>query len=257
MLGEVGERLPRAATQARRPARRARHLSDRLQTRHGRRRHPGRFHRQRARPSRPTTAPSSNRPPRTTSGTSKARPTNWSPPQPLSWLPSRPATSSAAKGAVPDHPHLLRAHRAGGRVVPGQPRPANRPARGRSRAGRQRWTGFHRLEKDLWVTGPQPDTNALADQLWPTSRELEPEGQVPGVRHRLHPDRGGRRVCSTRSRPARSPARRTSSATPTSGTSRERRGLRTRWLSAADPRRAQRRTGQRVDQRFGGRRDAG
>ncbi|MFC9554407.1 iron uptake system protein EfeO [Rhodococcus sp. NPDC056960] len=29
----------------------------------------------------------------------------------------------------------------------------------------QAWTGFHRLEKDLWVTGPQPDTNAIADQL--------------------------------------------------------------------------------------------
>ncbi|EKT82745.1 hypothetical protein WSS_A10987 [Rhodococcus opacus M213] len=29
----------------------------------------------------------------------------------------------------------------------------------------QEWTGFHRLEKDLWVTGPQPDTNAVADQL--------------------------------------------------------------------------------------------
>ena len=27
------------------------------------------------------------------------------------------------------------------------------------------FTGFHRLEKDLWVTGPQPDTNAVADQL--------------------------------------------------------------------------------------------
>ncbi|TQC51207.1 peptidase M75 family protein [Rhodococcus sp. WS4] len=29
----------------------------------------------------------------------------------------------------------------------------------------QEWTGFHRLEKDLWVTGPQPDSNAIADQL--------------------------------------------------------------------------------------------
>lgn len=29
----------------------------------------------------------------------------------------------------------------------------------------QVWTGFHRLEKDLWVTGFQPDTNAVADQL--------------------------------------------------------------------------------------------
>ncbi|MCJ0900756.1 EfeM/EfeO family lipoprotein [Rhodococcus sp. ARC_M13] len=29
----------------------------------------------------------------------------------------------------------------------------------------QVWTGFHRPEKDLWVTGLQPDTNAVADQL--------------------------------------------------------------------------------------------
>jgi iron uptake system component EfeO len=27
------------------------------------------------------------------------------------------------------------------------------------------WTGYHRLEKDLWVTGLQPDSNAIADQL--------------------------------------------------------------------------------------------
>ena len=27
------------------------------------------------------------------------------------------------------------------------------------------WTGFHRLEKDLWAQGLQPDTNAIADQL--------------------------------------------------------------------------------------------
>ncbi|TWG07869.1 iron uptake system protein EfeO [Saccharopolyspora dendranthemae] len=29
----------------------------------------------------------------------------------------------------------------------------------------QQFTGYHRLEKDLWVTGPQPDTPAIADQL--------------------------------------------------------------------------------------------
>lgn len=36
----------------------------------------------------------------------------------------------------------------------------------------QRWTGFHRLEKDLWVSGPQPDTNAMADQLLTDLKEL-------------------------------------------------------------------------------------
>jgi iron uptake system component EfeO len=36
----------------------------------------------------------------------------------------------------------------------------------------QKWTGFHRLEKGLWVTGPQPDTNAIADQLVVDVKEL-------------------------------------------------------------------------------------
>ncbi|CAM2791474.1 iron uptake system protein EfeO [Prescottella defluvii] len=34
------------------------------------------------------------------------------------------------------------------------------------------WTGFHRLEKDLWVAGLQPDTNAIADQLVADIQEL-------------------------------------------------------------------------------------
>jgi iron uptake system component EfeO len=29
----------------------------------------------------------------------------------------------------------------------------------------QEWTGFHRLEKDLWVSGPQADSAAVADRL--------------------------------------------------------------------------------------------
>jgi iron uptake system component EfeO len=37
----------------------------------------------------------------------------------------------------------------------------------------QKWTGFHRLEKDLWVTGLQPDTNAIADQLVADIKELD------------------------------------------------------------------------------------
>lgn len=36
----------------------------------------------------------------------------------------------------------------------------------------QAWTGFHRLEKDLWVQGAQPDTAAIADQLAADVREL-------------------------------------------------------------------------------------
>lgn len=37
----------------------------------------------------------------------------------------------------------------------------------------QKWTGFHRIEKDLWVQGLQPDTNAIADQLMADVKELD------------------------------------------------------------------------------------
>ncbi|MEU7145014.1 iron uptake system protein EfeO [Nocardia sp. NPDC046473] len=35
-----------------------------------------------------------------------------------------------------------------------------------------KWTGFHRLEKDLWTQGLQPDTNQMADQLLTDIGEL-------------------------------------------------------------------------------------
>jgi iron uptake system component EfeO len=43
----------------------------------------------------------------------------------------------------------------------------------------QKWAGFHRLEKDLWVTGPQPDTNAMADQLMADVKELDTGVKAP------------------------------------------------------------------------------
>jgi iron uptake system component EfeO len=43
----------------------------------------------------------------------------------------------------------------------------------------QKWTGFHRLEKDLWVTGLQPDTNAIADQLVADIKELNSNVKAP------------------------------------------------------------------------------
>ncbi|MDT5160713.1 MAG: iron uptake system component EfeO [Mycobacterium sp.] len=43
----------------------------------------------------------------------------------------------------------------------------------------QKWTGFHRLEKDLWVTGLQPDTNAMADQLMADVKELDAGVKAP------------------------------------------------------------------------------
>ncbi|MCG7611245.1 MULTISPECIES: iron uptake system protein EfeO [Mycobacterium] len=43
----------------------------------------------------------------------------------------------------------------------------------------QKWTGFHALEKQLWVTGLQPDANALADQLLADVKELESGVKAP------------------------------------------------------------------------------
>jgi len=37
----------------------------------------------------------------------------------------------------------------------------------------QKWTGFHRLEKELWGAGLAPDTNAVADQLLADVKELD------------------------------------------------------------------------------------
>lgn len=43
----------------------------------------------------------------------------------------------------------------------------------------QKWTGFHRLEKDLWVSGLQPDTAAVADQLVADVKELDAGVKAP------------------------------------------------------------------------------
>ena len=84
----------------------------------------------------------------------------------------------------------------------------------------QKWTGFHRLEKDLWVhrpaAGHQRDRRPVGGRRQGTRRRRE------GARlhHRLHPDRRWRTGTARRGRrPARSAAKRTSSATPTCGTS--------------------------------------
>ncbi|WP_431233484.1 iron uptake system protein EfeO [Mycolicibacterium psychrotolerans] len=44
----------------------------------------------------------------------------------------------------------------------------------------QKWTGFHALEKQLWVTGLQPDAGALADQLMADVKELNDGVKAPG-----------------------------------------------------------------------------
>ena len=84
----------------------------------------------------------------------------------------------------------------------------------------QKWTGFHALEKQLWVTGLQPDAGALADQLVADVKELNSRVKGPPTSPST-PRRSpvALKACSTRSRRARSAAKRTSSATPTCGTS--------------------------------------
>ena len=63
----------------------------------------------------------------------------------------------------------------------------------------QKWTGFHRLEKDLWVTGLQPDTNAMADQLMADVKELDAGVKAPDVQRSTRPRSPvAHRVCSTR-----------------------------------------------------------
>lgn len=37
----------------------------------------------------------------------------------------------------------------------------------------EKWTGFHHVEKNLWMSKPPPDTNAIADQLMADVKELE------------------------------------------------------------------------------------
>ena len=124
------------------------------------------------------------------------------------------------------------------------------------------WTGFHRIEKDLWVPaqdalnadGETPawqdwapstpeERAAFGDQLIADVQELY--DYVHSADFQAALDDAGRRRhlatarsrCSTRSRPARSPARRTGGRAPTSGTSpptsRARR-WRSRW-SATSP----------------------
>ncbi|QBJ98809.1 peptidase M75 [Rhodococcus sp. ABRD24] len=44
------------------------------------------------------------------------------------------------------------------------------------------WTGFHRLEKDLWIQGPQPDTHTIADQLLADLQELTDGVAAPDFR---------------------------------------------------------------------------
>ena len=95
------------------------------------------------------------------------------------------------------------------------------------------FTGYHRLEKDLWVTGLQKDSSAIADQLLADVRRSRPRAR-PSTRPRSR-SRTAPRRCSTRSRPARSRVRRSATRTPTSGTSTATSRARARQLAALRP----------------------
>lgn len=149
-----------------------------------------------------TPAASSRTPPRSTSATSTARPTPWCRPSSPSSPRSKPATSSRPRRST----RLRGSHTSALNRSPNRSTTStsHRPARGRSRAG-SALTGFHWLEKDLWVSGLQPDTNAVADQLladWRTRRHQPARRVTPS-----NPSRSpaAPRRSSTRWRRARSP----------------------------------------------------
>ena len=122
------------------------------------------------------------------------------------------------QGALPDRPHLLGAHRAGRRVVR-RPRPEDRRPRGRPRAR----AGVDRLpparEGPVGRPACSPTPAPIADQLLADVKELVDRRQGRRA-HRRCSSPTAPRSCSTRSPPARSPARRTATRTPTCGTSR-------------------------------------
>ena len=64
------------------------------------------------------------------------------------------------------------------------------------------FTGYHRLEKDLWVDGLKADSAAMADQLLADVTTDRRRGQE-GPAHRRWPSPRGPRPCSTRWPPAR------------------------------------------------------
>ena len=95
------------------------------------------------------------------------------------------------------------------------------------------WSGWHLIEKDLWQ--PAPDANGGVDvraadaraarrgrgrPRRPTRSSSSTRSTPPTSRSRRSRSPTAPRSCSTRSPPARSPARRRSGRTPTCGTSR-------------------------------------
>ncbi len=77
----------------------------------------------------------------------------------------------------------------------------------------QTWTGWHRIEKALWVQRSTEGMTEVADQLVLDLTDLQDGCRPP--RSRSPASATAPRSCSTRSPPARSPGRRRRSPTPT------------------------------------------
>jgi len=81
------------------------------------------------------------------------------------------------------------------------------------------WTGYHRLEKDLWSSADLKADAAIANTLLADVTALRDRLATTALRP-LELANGANGACSTRSPLRRSPGRRTATPTPTCGTSR-------------------------------------
>ena len=198
---------------------RRRHLHDRLQARHDRRRHPRAVHRHRlGRPLGGRRTPSSPRPPPATSATSTS--------QIDALVPKTQEFVDAVKAGDVDQAKALFpvARTYWERIEPVAESFGDLDPKidGREDDERRPGRGVHRLPP----AREGPVGRRAAGRLGPDRRPADGRRQGPGVAGhdgRAHPASSWRtapRSCSTRSPPARSPARRTATRTPTSGTSR-------------------------------------
>ena len=198
VMGEVENISPGLHAQADRPAQRAGHLPDRLQAGHDRRRHPRRLQRHRRTPSQIDTE-----------GKFKEASDNYK-----RYVNSQTDALVAATEAFVDavksgdiaaaKAQFPIARTYYERIEPvAESFPDDLDPRIDLREADlepgQKWTGFHALEKDLWVTGLQPDTNAIADQLVADVKELNRRVKAPTAPSTPPRSPAARRVCSTRS----------------------------------------------------------
>ncbi len=113
------------------------------------------------------------------------------------------------------------------------------------------WTGFHRLGRTCGSRGCSPTPTRSPTNSSPTSRSSPTVSRLPTSSSTRSRWPAAPRHCSTRSPAPRSPARRTSSRTPTCTTSGQRRRFAGRdRVAASDPRRPQPELAARIDQRF-------